>query len=181
VQTGKLYEEIGRLKIEMDWLKKNLNNSAKCDKQNLVDPSHPSLSIRHQCELLGVSRASLYYETKTSIKPEGIGDKSLMDLIDFQYSQTPFFPSARHKNHQKANSEAHAYHGTGSHLPEAQHIQRSQGPQGRSLSADRPRYKQAQHGLGYRYQCVAASGVKDGGRSPAVALQEEAANHHKRL
>jgi len=28
----------------------------------LVEPDHPQLSVRRQCELLGLSRASLYYE-----------------------------------------------------------------------------------------------------------------------
>jgi hypothetical protein len=31
-----------------------------------------------------------------------------------------------------------------------------------------------------RYQCAAASGVRDGGRSPAIGLQERVANHRKR-
>jgi len=28
----------------------------------LVEPGHPELSVRRQCELLGLSRSSLYYE-----------------------------------------------------------------------------------------------------------------------
>ena len=31
-----------------------------------------------------------------------------------------------------------------------------------------------------RLQCAAASGVRDGGRSPAIGLQERVANHRKR-
>ena len=34
--------------------------------------------------------------------------------------------------------------------------------------------------LGGRHQCAAASGVRDGGRSPAIGLQERVANHRKR-
>src|SRR5579863_3031816 len=34
--------------------------------------------------------------------------------------------------------------------------------------------------LGRRHQCAAASGVRDGGRSPAISLQERVANHRKR-
>ena len=31
-----------------------------------------------------------------------------------------------------------------------------------------------------RHQCAAASGVRDGGRPPAIGLQEQVANHRKR-
>ena len=34
--------------------------------------------------------------------------------------------------------------------------------------------------MGRGYQCAAESGVRDGGRSPGVALQEEIPNHRKR-
>ena len=45
------------------------------------------LSMRDQCELLGVSRACLYYV------PEGPseGDLSVMRLLDEQYTRTPFY------------------------------------------------------------------------------------------
>ncbi len=33
---------------------------------------------------------------------------------------------------------------------------------------------------GRRHECAAASGVRDGGRSPAISLQERVANHRKR-
>ena len=38
----------------------------------------------------------------------------------------------------------------------------------------------AEPGLGGRYTCAAASGVRDGGRPPAIGLQERVANHRKR-
>src|ERR1700733_9900649 len=34
--------------------------------------------------------------------------------------------------------------------------------------------------VAYRRECAAASGVRDGGRSPAPGLQEQVANHRKR-
>ena len=40
---------------------------------------------------------------------------------------------------------------------------------------------QAERALGLGLQCAAASGVRDGGRSPAIGLQEQVANHRKRL
>lgn len=42
-----LFEQIGRLKMELEWLKKKLTVSVD-DKRALVDPHHPDLSIRRQ-------------------------------------------------------------------------------------------------------------------------------------
>lgn len=57
----------------------------------LVEPDHAEISIRRQCELLGVSRASWYYE------PAGESQENLrlMRLIDEQYTRTPFYGSRR--------------------------------------------------------------------------------------
>jgi putative transposase len=56
-----------------------------------VDREEGEFSIRSQCDLLGVSRASLYYE------PAGESEENLrlMRLIDEQYTRTPFFGSRR--------------------------------------------------------------------------------------
>ncbi|MGH8526378.1 MAG: IS3 family transposase [Gammaproteobacteria bacterium] len=57
----------------------------------LVEPDHGEISIRRQCELLGVSRASWYYE------PAGESEENLrlMRLIDEQYTRAPFYGSRR--------------------------------------------------------------------------------------
>jgi putative transposase len=61
------------------------------DWRALVDWGHAGLSIRRQCELLGLSRSTLYYrgaaETETNL--------CLMRLIDEQYLRTPFYGSRR--------------------------------------------------------------------------------------
>lgn len=56
----------------------------------MIEPRHAQLSIVRQCELLGVSRASWYYQ------PRGFGVESeenlgLMRLLDEQYTRTPFY------------------------------------------------------------------------------------------
>jgi len=53
----------------------------------LVDPEHPELSIRRQCALLGLSRASYYYVAA----PEDPLNLELMRRIDRQYLETPFY------------------------------------------------------------------------------------------
>ena len=53
----------------------------------LIEREHPQLSIRRQCELVGLNR-STYYHT-----PAGESDLNLhlMRLIDKQYTKTPFY------------------------------------------------------------------------------------------
>jgi putative transposase len=53
----------------------------------VIDCQHPSLSIKRQCRLLGISRSGLYYQ------PKGISeeDLTLMKLIDRQYLMTPYY------------------------------------------------------------------------------------------
>jgi putative transposase len=58
-----LYEQIGRLKVQLDWLKKESGCWTE-QRRALVDPDHPEISLRRQCELLGVNRARLYYERR---------------------------------------------------------------------------------------------------------------------
>jgi len=56
-----------------------------------VDWQAAGISVRRQCELLGVSRAGLYYE------PAGESEENvlLMRLLDEQYTRTPFYGSRR--------------------------------------------------------------------------------------
>jgi putative transposase len=52
-----------------------------------VEPGHPQLSLRHQCELLGLNRSTWYYEPAQE-SPENL---PVMRLIDEQYTRTPFY------------------------------------------------------------------------------------------
>jgi putative transposase len=85
-----LYQEIGRLKVELDWLKKRLACSTN-ELRPLVDRDHAEFSVRRQCELLGVNRSSLFYE------PMGESEENLrlMRLLDEQYTKAPFYGSRR--------------------------------------------------------------------------------------
>jgi putative transposase len=53
----------------------------------LIAPEHPMLSVRRQCELLGISRGGFYYEP-VAANPE---DLALMRLLDEQYTRMPFY------------------------------------------------------------------------------------------
>ncbi len=49
-----LYSQIGRLQMELKWLKKKLEVCKVSDLRSMVDKSE-KLSIKRQCELLGLS------------------------------------------------------------------------------------------------------------------------------
>jgi putative transposase len=57
----------------------------------MVKPDYPELSIQSQCQLLGISRSSYYYQ------PQDISDEELrlLRLLDEQYLKTPFYGSRK--------------------------------------------------------------------------------------
>ena len=57
----------------------------------MIDRAHPSLSVSRQCQLLEVSRASVYRRPA----PVSADDLRLMELIDRQYLARPFYGSRR--------------------------------------------------------------------------------------
>ena len=60
-------------------------------KRPLVEPDNPQLSIRRQCQLLGLSRSTYYLGPATASEE----DLRLMRLIDQQFLRTPFYGSRR--------------------------------------------------------------------------------------
>ena len=60
----RLFEQIDRLKVEADWLKKNLKSLSNSEKKALIGKLGQRLSISKQCKLLGCSSSSYYHHTK---------------------------------------------------------------------------------------------------------------------
>jgi hypothetical protein len=54
----------------------------------LVEPQHPTLSMRKQCELLGVARSTLGYEPA----PVDAQDLQIMRVLDEIYLRDPCLP-----------------------------------------------------------------------------------------
>jgi putative transposase len=76
------------------WRKAALKQLEACsdeDRRSWIEPEHPAISVRRQCALLGVSRASLYYEPVE----ESQENLRLMQRIDRQYTQAPFYGSRK--------------------------------------------------------------------------------------
>jgi putative transposase len=57
----------------------------------LIEADHPKLSVRQQCELLGLPRSSYYYEPACETKE----NLALMRRIDREYTVHPFYGSRR--------------------------------------------------------------------------------------
>jgi len=71
--------------MELAWLKKNLDLKIE-GKRNLIS-YHDKISVSRQCELLGLNRATQYYQAK-EMSEENI---AIMHLLDEQYTRTPFY------------------------------------------------------------------------------------------
>jgi len=85
-----LYEQIGKLTVENDWLKKN-GALTMIEKTIFLDPIDEIFSIRKQAGLLGIPRSSYYYKPARE-KPENL---LMMDLVDKVYAQHPYYGSRR--------------------------------------------------------------------------------------
>ncbi|MBP3955345.1 hypothetical protein J8F10_08640 [Gemmata sp. G18] len=57
----------------------------------MIDDGHAELSVRRQCRLIGLGRAT-YYREPTGESAENL---ALMRLIDEQYTACPFYGSRR--------------------------------------------------------------------------------------
>ena len=78
----RLYQEIGQLKVELDWLKKSMACSLE-QRRAWIQPHHPRVSVRRQCALLGLAPASLYYHAT----PESATNLLYQRLLDEEYTR----------------------------------------------------------------------------------------------
>ena len=140
---AQLYQQIGQLKVELDWLKKKQDLPVEA-KRSLVEPGHERISLVRQCDLLGLSRSSLYYQPAG----ESAQNLALMRLLDEQYTKTPFYGSPRITRARtgtrlaaesglggqpQAGGAADAGNEAGGDLPEAQDERGCAGTSGLSL------------------------------------------------
>ena len=81
-----LYQQIGQLKVELDWLKKNLGCSVR-ERLRWIEPKHRTISIKRQCELAALSRSSYYrmFGVESALNLE------LMRVLDELYTEMPYY------------------------------------------------------------------------------------------
>lgn len=75
----------------------------------MINPDHPRLSIRRQCELVSVSRAS-FYRQPSGATPETL---ELMRVIDAAFMEMPWYGPDRWRGICGARDGASAARGFG--------------------------------------------------------------------
>lgn len=68
------------------------------EKRSCIDSEHPDLSVKRQCELMGLSRSSYYYPP---LYAQGETEENLkyMRLIDEEYTRHPFYGSRKMRDY----------------------------------------------------------------------------------
>ena len=61
----------------------------------MIEPKNDKITIRRQCELLGLARSSAYYKSCRDTSADG----RLMKVLDEQYTRTPFYGVRRMTEH----------------------------------------------------------------------------------
>src|SRR5688500_10291600 len=84
----------------------------------LIERDHPTISIRRQCELVDLTRSTLYYKPAM----ESAFNLQLMRLIDEQYLLTPFYGWPR----MTAHLRRHGYAVNGKRIRRLMHLMRLQ-------------------------------------------------------
>jgi putative transposase len=82
--TAQLYQQIGQLKVAVDWLKKKLDARLEVTRQ-FVEPAPQCISVRRPCQWLGLSRSGLY-DQPAGASPEPL---TCMRLVDEPYTRAP--------------------------------------------------------------------------------------------
>ncbi|MEK7286546.1 MAG: IS3 family transposase [Nitrospirota bacterium] len=72
-------------------VQKKTGSLSREEKRFWIDSGNEVLSVNRQCDLLGLARSSWYYEPVAM----GSEDVTLMNLIDAQYTDTPFYGSRK--------------------------------------------------------------------------------------
>src|ERR1017187_7127482 len=84
---GGVAQHVGaRLKMDLEWLKNSPDLPIE-RRRLLIDREEEKLSVRRQCELLGVGRSGLYY----CAAGENAEKVALMRKLDEQYTRTPYY------------------------------------------------------------------------------------------
>jgi putative transposase len=95
----------------------------------MIEHSHPQISVRRQCTLVGLNRSSLYYPPTQETEENLL----LMRLIDQQYTRTPFYGSRRMTH----------WLGSAGHEVNRKRVQRLMRKMGLEAVYPRPRLSQA--------------------------------------
>lgn len=90
-QLDDLYRQIGEVTVQRDWLKKKTDVITLEVKRGLIEPAHHDLTIQLQCDLLGLPRSTIYYESHR----DDTFNIMIMKEIDKLYTAHPDYGKRR--------------------------------------------------------------------------------------
>jgi putative transposase len=106
--VSELYRQIGQLnkpeayKGRAGLAQKKVPTSPIEGKRQLIDPGHDMIPLWRQCELLALPRSSYYYHSQR----DDTYNLQVMNLIDEQFTRTPFYGVERMTAWLKRQGEA---------------------------------------------------------------------------
>ena len=100
-EVEKLHAKIGQLLVERDFCE-SIRSMSLAKRRELIEPSHPDLSVVRQCQLVSISRSGFFY------RPVGETAESLalMRIIDTQLLETPWYGSRQMARHLQREGHA---------------------------------------------------------------------------
>gem|GEM_PF-122203 len=86
-QVRDLHAKIGELAVANSFFRKKAQTVGREVRRGMIERDHADLSVGEQCALLSIPRSSFYH------MPQGETEQNLalMQLIDVQFLETPFF------------------------------------------------------------------------------------------
>ena len=86
-ENENLAKALGKATVRADWAEGKLKSLDLSNKKSLIDSKHGILTISEQCEIVGISRSSYYYEPV----PCSDQDIKIMHKIDEIYTDASFY------------------------------------------------------------------------------------------
>ena len=152
-------------------------------RRTMIDPDHPRLSIVRQCELASVAGVVLSgagWRARGEPRSHAAHRRGISRLPVLRRAPddaTSALP--RLEGRPQTNPPTDAQDRPRPDLSSAKNQRAASTTQGLPVSVEASDHRAARPGLVRRCQCAAASGVRDGVRSPAIGFPQ-VANHRKR-
>lgn len=78
-EKEELINQIGQLTVDVNWIKKTSSNLSNTEKKELIEAENPKITVKHQCELLGLPRSTAYY--KSHRLPSQVRKKLILKML----------------------------------------------------------------------------------------------------
>ena len=89
-----LMKLVGKVTIEKEWLEKKLKSLASSDKKDMIEPKLKTVSLSHQCQLLGFNRSRFYSKPTVNVKKAQIKER-----IAQLFEDIPIYGAAKVHQH----------------------------------------------------------------------------------